>query len=47
MTEAVILVGAMLTLAVAILAALYGIARNAPPQSQRQLYRRHRRWNFK
>jgi hypothetical protein len=47
MTEAVILGAAMLTLAVAILAALYGIARNGPPQSQRRLYRRHRPWNFK
>jgi hypothetical protein len=47
MTEAVILLAAMLTLAVAILAVLYWIARNAPPQSQRQLYRRHRPWNFK
>ena len=32
MTEAVIFVAAMLTLAIAILAALYGIMRNAPPQ---------------
>jgi hypothetical protein len=47
MTEAVILLAAMLTLAVAILAALYGIARNAPPQTERQLYHRHRRLNFK
>jgi hypothetical protein len=47
MTEAVIFVAAMLTLAIAILAALYGIVRNAPPQLQRQSYRRHRPWNFK
>jgi hypothetical protein len=47
MTEAVIFVGALLILAIAILAALYGIVRNAPPQPQRQSYRRHRLWNFK
>ena len=47
MTEAVILVAAMLTLAIAILAALYGIVRNAPSKPQRQSYRPHRPWNFK
>ena len=41
MTEAVIFVAALLTLAIAILAGLYGIMRNAPPQTQRQSYRRH------
>ena len=47
MTEAVIFFAAMLTLAIAILAALYGIVRNAPPQPQPQSYRQHRAWNFK
>ena len=47
MTYAVIFVAAILTLASAILAALYGIVGNAPPQMQRQSYRRHRSWNFK
>ena len=47
MTEAIIFVAAILTLASAILAALYGLVRNAPPQTQRQSYRRHRPWNFK
>jgi hypothetical protein len=47
MTEAIIFVAAILTLASAILAALYGLVRNAPPQPQRQSYRRHRPWNFK
>ena len=47
MTEAVIFVAAMLTLAIAILTTLYGTVRNAPPQPQRQSYRRHRPWNFK
>jgi hypothetical protein len=28
-------------------AAFYMIVRNAPPQPQRQSYRRHRPWNFK
>jgi hypothetical protein len=42
MTEAVIFVAAMLTLAIAILAALYGIVRDAKPQPQSQSYRRHR-----
>ena len=45
MTEAVIFVAALLTLAIAILATLYSIARNA--QSQRQYHCRHRPWNFK
>jgi hypothetical protein len=47
MTEAVIFIAALLTLACAILAALYVIVRDAPPQPQRQSYRRHRLWNFK
>jgi hypothetical protein len=47
MTEAVIFVAATLTLAIAILATLYGTVQNAPPQPQRQSYRRHRPWNFK
>ena len=41
-----ILAAAILTLASAILAALYGVARNASPQPQRQSHR-HRPWNFK
>jgi len=36
MTEAVIFVAAILTLVSAILAALYVIVRDAPPQPQRQ-----------
>jgi hypothetical protein len=47
MTEEIIFVTAILTLASAILAALYGVARNASPQPQRQPYSRHRPWNFK
>jgi len=47
MTEEIIFAAAILTLASAILAALYGVARNASPQPQRQSYRRHRPWNFK
>jgi hypothetical protein len=47
MTEAVIFCAAMLTLAIAILATLYGIVGNAPPQPESQSYRRHRPWNFK
>jgi hypothetical protein len=47
MTEAVIFVAAILTLTVAILAALYFIVRDAPPQPERQSYRRHRPWNYK
>jgi len=46
MTEAVIFVAALLTLVIAILAAFYGLARNATPQPQRQSHR-HRPWNFK
>jgi hypothetical protein len=33
MTEAVIFLGAMLTLAIAILAVIYGILRDVPPRS--------------
>ena len=40
MTEAVIFAAALLTLACAILAALFVIMRNAPSQPQRQSYRR-------
>jgi hypothetical protein len=47
MTEAVIFFAAMLTLAIAILATLYGIVGNAPPQPEPQSYRQHRPWNFK
>jgi hypothetical protein len=47
MSEAVIFVAAILTLACAIFAALYGIVRNAPAKPQLQSYRRHRPWNFK
>ena len=47
MTEAPIFAAAILTLASAILAVLYAIVRDAPPQPQRQSYRRHRPWNFK
>jgi hypothetical protein len=46
MTEAVIFVAALTGLAIAIVAALYGIVGNAPPQQQKS-YRRHRPWNFK
>jgi hypothetical protein len=38
---------AILTLASAILAALYVFVRDVPPQLQQQSYRRHRPWNFK
>jgi hypothetical protein len=47
MTGEIIFVTAILTLASAILAALYGVARNASPQPQRQSYSPHRPWNFK
>jgi hypothetical protein len=49
MTETVISIAAIMTLAVAILATLYRIVRDAPPpqQPQQQSYRRHRPWNFK
>jgi hypothetical protein len=47
MTEAVIFVAAILTLTVAILAAIYFIVRDAPLQPERQSYRRHRPWNYK
>jgi hypothetical protein len=47
MTEAVIFVAALTALAIAIVAALYGIVGNAPPQKQQGSYRRHRPWNFK
>jgi hypothetical protein len=47
MTEAVIFIAALLTVVCAILTALYAIVRDAPPQPQRQCYRRHRLWNFK
>jgi hypothetical protein len=47
MTEAVIFVAALTALAIAVVAALYGIVSNAPPQKQRNSYRRHRPWNFK
>jgi len=47
MTETVIFASALLILASAILAAIYFIARDAPPQPQRQSYRRHRPWNYK
>jgi hypothetical protein len=40
MNEGLIFVAAILTLARAILAALYGLVRGAPPQPQRQSYRR-------
>jgi hypothetical protein len=46
MTEALIFVAAILTLASAILAALYGIVRNAPSQPQRPSYRPHRPWSL-
>jgi hypothetical protein len=46
MTDEIIFVAAILTLASAILAALYGVAGNASPQPQRQSHR-HRPWNFK
>ena len=47
MTEAVLIVAAIMIVACAILAALYAIVRDAPPQPQRQSYRPHRLWNFK
>ena len=47
MTEAVIFICAILILACAILATLYGVVRHAAPQPKRQSYRRHRPWNFK
>lgn len=47
MTDAVIFIAAILILACAILATLYGVVRHAPRQPQRQSYRRHRPWNFK
>jgi len=47
MIEAGIIFAALLILASAILAALYVIVRDAPPQPQRRSYRRHRPWNFK
>jgi len=46
MTEEIIFAAAILTLASAILAALYGVARNASLQPQQQSHR-HRPWNFK
>ena len=47
MTEAVIFVAAILTLASGILAAIYFVVRDAQPQPQGQSYRQHRPWNFK
>jgi hypothetical protein len=47
MTEAVNFPVAILTLASAILAALYVFVRDVPPRPQQQSYRRHRPWNFK
>jgi hypothetical protein len=47
MTEAVTFVAALTALAIAVVAALYGIVGNAPPQKQQNSYRRHRPWNFK
>ena len=47
MTEAINFAVAILTLASAILAALYVFARDASPRPQQQSYRRHRPWNFK
>jgi hypothetical protein len=47
MTETLSFAAAILILAMAILAALYVICRNAPPQPERQSFRRHRPWNFK
>ena len=47
MTEAVIFVAALTGLAIAIVAALYGLVGNAPPQKQQNSYRRRRPWNFK
>jgi len=46
MTDEIIFVAAILTLASAILAALYGVAGTALSQPQRQSHR-HRPWNFK
>jgi hypothetical protein len=47
LTEAMNFAVAILTLASAILAALYVFVRDAPPRPQQQSYRRHRPWNFK
>ena len=47
MTEAINFVVAILTLASAILAALYVFARDVSPLPQQQSYRRHRPWKFK
>jgi hypothetical protein len=47
MTKTVIFFAALLILACAILAALYRMVRDAPPQREQQSYRRHRPWNFK
>jgi len=47
MTETLIFVAAVLTVASGILATLYVIVRDTPPQPQRQSYRPHRLWNFK
>jgi hypothetical protein len=47
MTETVLIAAAILIVACAILAALYVIVRDAPPQPKRRSYRRHRLWNFK
>ena len=47
MTDEIIFVAAILTLASAILAALYVFARDVSPLPQQQSYRRHRPWNFK
>jgi hypothetical protein len=47
MNEAVIFFAVLLVLASTILAALYRIVRDAPPQPHQESYRRHRPWNFK
>ncbi len=48
MTEAVIFFAVVSILACTIVAAIYGILRNAPsPKRPGQSYRRHRPWNFK
>ncbi len=47
MSEAVTFVAALTALAIAILAALYGIVGNAPPLKQHKSYRRHRPWNVR
>ena len=47
MTETVIILASLAIVTCAILTALYVIVRDAPPQPQRQSYRRHRLWNFK